>query len=151
MLDVKLKIKIIKYGSKAFSDEVLLRDEVLWRPLGLHLGEGELEQEKTDCHVGAFLGKRLAGCLVLTPNGKGRMKMRQVAVRPEYQGLGIGKLMLEFSEGLALCLGFSSMIADAQKRAEGFYLKSGYASEGGEFIEVGIPHVLVVKKLGRGI
>jgi histone acetyltransferase (RNA polymerase elongator complex component) len=60
----------------------------------------------------------------------------------------IGAQLLAHAEAWAAQAGFRLMIAHARVGAEGFYLKLGYAQDGGAFEENTIPHVRVVKRLG---
>jgi predicted GNAT family N-acyltransferase len=55
--------------------------------------------------------------------------------------------LIRFSEGFARDRGYVEMIAHARESAAGFYDKLGYARSGDIFLEVGIPHVLVRRRL----
>jgi predicted GNAT family N-acyltransferase len=116
--------------------------------LGLDLTDEELAAESKEIVLGAFVGDALVGTLnlvvVLSPNG---LKMRQVAVRPEMQGKGIGRALVEMSESIAQEAGSGFIKLNARDTAVPFYLALGYESEGEPFEEVGIPHRLMVKYL----
>ncbi|MFN5423307.1 MAG: GNAT family N-acetyltransferase [bacterium] len=142
-----MPIKVIEYGSANYNEMVALRTEILRKPLGLVFSNEELEKEKKDLLIGAFEDDRLMACCILTPLSKTSYKLRQMAVSQKMQRLGIGGLMLQFAENLARDARYNTMIINARTSAIGFYEKMGYAIHGGEFIEVGIPHVEMRKKL----
>jgi predicted GNAT family N-acyltransferase len=73
----------------------------------------------------------------LLPDGHiGRM-----AVRKSARGQGIGAEVLSALLAEAQRLGYGELVLHAQTHAKGFYLKHGFAQNGGEFMEAGIPHV----------
>lgn len=143
------EIKLITYGSKEYTDELALRDEVLRRPLGLCIKNDDLSAEGGDFHIGGFANNRLCGVVVLTPTATpGDIKMRQVAVHPALRGRGCGALMARFAQRLAAEQGFRRIVLHARKTAVPFYEKLGYHTQGGEFIEVTIPHRAMWLELG---
>ena len=134
-------------GTKEYEQAIRLREAVLRVPLGLVLTEGELADEPNCCHLGGFDGERLVAVLLLRPLDEQTVKMRQVAVHPEFQNLGMGSRLVAFAEGFAKERGFAKMVAHARGTAVDFYRKAGYATVGDEFIEQTIPHRLVTKEL----
>jgi predicted GNAT family N-acyltransferase len=75
-------------------------------------------------------------------------KLERMAVERRYRGAGAGRRLLEVAEVEARRQGASSMTLHAQRRAEGFYAGAGYVAEGETFIEEGIEHVAMTKRLG---
>jgi predicted GNAT family N-acyltransferase len=75
-------------------------------------------------------------------------KRERMAVERRYRGAGAGRRLLEVAEVEARRQGASSMTLHAQRRAEGFYAGAGYVAEGETFIEEGIEHVAMTKRLG---
>ena len=142
-----MPIKVIEYGSAQHKEMVALRMEILRKPLGLEFSAEEFDKEKKDLLIGAFEDDKLMACCILTPLSTACYKLRQMAVRQKMQRLGIGALMLQFAENLARDARYSIMILNARTTAIGFYEKMGYSIHGDEFIEVGIPHVEMRKKL----
>lgn len=141
-------VRRIAHGSAAWRATVRLRDAVLRRPLGLVFDPAHLAAESDSIHLAAYEGGRLAGCLVLTPLDAHRIRMRQVAVRPDRQGRGIGSRLVRRSEAVAAALGFRSMVLHARASAVPFYLALGYRVTGPEFVEVSLPHRPMAKALG---
>lgn len=59
--------------------------------------------------------------------------IHRLAVRPDYQGRGIGKLLLEYVEQLAIQRGYTSIRLDVystNNEAVGLYTKYGYVNKG---------------------
>lgn len=140
-------IRLIGYGSTEYLQELELRDAILRRPLGMSIRQDDLSQEMDHYHVGCFISDQLTGVLVLTPQGDGSIKMRQVAVDQAFQRQGAGSAMVEFAEQLASQKGFQKMVLNARREAVPFYLRLGYEVNGDEFHEVGIPHVRMTKRI----
>jgi predicted GNAT family N-acyltransferase len=74
-------------------------------------------------------------------------KLERMAVERGYRGVGAGRRLLEGAEDEARRQGAKSMTLHAQRRAEGFYAGAGYVAEGETFIEEGIEHVAMTKRL----
>ena len=134
-------------GTRDYEQALLLREAVLRTPLGLALTEEELADESNCRHLGGFDGERLTAVLLLRPLDEQTVKMRQVAVHPEFQALGLGSQLVAFAESFAKERGFTQMAAHARATALAFYRKAGYKVLGDDFIEATIPHRLVTKQL----
>ena len=141
-------IETFSYGSEQYRQALILRDRVLRKPLGLNFTAEELKKDEGDIHFGLFNGDTILACLILTKTDNQRMKMRQVAVDEDSQGVGLGKKLSEAAEGYAIHNGFTVMFCNARKTAVPFYEKLGYHTVGDEFVEVNIPHYLMEKQLG---
>ena len=75
----------------------------------------------------------------LLPDGHiGRM-----AVQKALRGTGIGRFLLTSLLREAQRLGHTTLVLHAQTYAVGFYLRHGFQPEGSEFMEAGIPHILM--------
>ena len=73
----------------------------------------------------------------LMPDGRiGRM-----AVLAPWRGRGVGAALLEALMAEARRRGFREVYLHAQSGAKDFYLRHGYAIEGEEYLEAGIPHI----------
>lgn len=141
------EIRLVKYGSPEYFATVELRREVLRKPLGLEFNQDQLDAESGDYHWALLLAGEPLACLILTPIGAGNLKMRQVAVRPDLQGQGLGRQLVAASEVWALGQRFGRMELHARDTAVPFYLSLGYSLEGEPFEEVGIPHRAMFKDL----
>ena len=143
-----MQILEIQFGTPEFDDAVRLRYDVLRKPLGLEFTTEQLASEFDNFHLAAYDDTGfLVGYLNLTPVDDERVKMRQVAVRPECQGGGVGKGLVIASEAFAVRLGFKKMVLHARETAVPFYQKLNYKIVGERFEEVSIPHFLMKKTL----
>ena len=134
-------------GTDDYEQALRLRETVLRVPLGLTLTKAELSDDSNCCHLGGFDDGRLIAVLLLRPLDALTVKMRQVAVHPEFQALGLGSQLVAFAESFAKERGFTQMAAHARATALAFYRKAGYKVLGDDFIEATIPHRLVTKQL----
>ena len=138
----------VRSTSPAYALAVALRHEVLRIPLGLAFTVDQLASESDSHHLVALdEGGRILGCLMLTPRAGGEVQMRQVAVKPDRQGTGLGRALALEAEAKARALGFTRMMLHARDTAIGFYGRLGYAPEGDRFLEVGIVHQQMAKRL----
>lgn len=103
--------------------------------------------ESSDFHLGLFQSDELVATLVLTTQTESEVKMRQVAVAPEFQRQGLGRRLVAFSEDFAKSKGFKAMVLNARDTAIEFYLRLGYEAYGEPFEEVTIPHQAMRKSL----
>ncbi len=142
-----MALKILDHGSEEYRQMVKLRDDILRRPLGLSLSPEELETEKDNMLIGAFEDEDMLGCCMLVEEDPQTVRLRQMAVLNDLQGKGIGRALMNFAENLARDRGYKMLSMHARKNVVGFYEKMGYKVKGDEFIEVTIPHVVMVKTL----
>lgn len=135
-----IDVREISHGSELYLAAVELRREVLRRPLGLDFTPEQLRDEASDRHLAALASGEVVGTLILTPRLDDSMQMRQVAVHPLRQRMGIGIQMVHFAELTARISGVRRIILHARDTAVPFYLALGYELEGEPFTEVSIPH-----------
>jgi predicted GNAT family N-acyltransferase len=142
-----MNFKEIIYNSPEYHNSLKLRYEILRKPLGLDFSEEFLSDEINNFHLGVFEKEQIIAVVLLKPIDNKIIKMRQFAVDSQFQGLGIGRKLTEFSEQFAREKKFQQIILHARKTAVGFYIKLGYTIVDEEFIEVGIPHFKMQKKI----
>lgn len=142
-----MALKLIDHNSTEYQQMVKLRLDILRKPLGLSFTPEELEAEKDDILIGAFEDDQMLGCCLLTKTEPGTVRLRQMAVSGSLQGKGIGRQMMQFAENVARDFGYKRITMHARDSAIGFYEKFGYKPEGGEFIEVSLPHHVMEKRL----
>lgn len=140
-------LKWVPHGSPEYMQAVALRLHVLREPLGLNFSPEELAREADHFHLTAYLAESLVGCLVLVPLEAGEIKMRQVAVAPDWQGGRVGSEMVKEAERFARERGFKLMTLHARQNVVPFYSRLGYTTEGDVFEEVTIPHQKMLKRL----
>ena len=137
---------LIVHGSDEYEETVALRDEVLRKPLGLSYDPTELAGEKESFHFALRDGVELVACLVLKPLDERCIKMRQLAVRENVQGKGLGRELVNYAHSFAKGRGYEEIVLHARETARGFYEKLGYEAEADSFTEVGLPHLIMRKK-----
>jgi len=140
-------LKQIDHGTSEYQKMVNLRYQILRQPLGLSFSDEELARENEDLLIAAFDDEDMLGCCVLSEVGNSTLRVRQMAVQNNLQGKGIGASIMSFAENLARDKGYKSLMMHARNTAIGFYEKFGFATVGDEFIEVGVPHHAMEKKL----
>jgi ribosomal protein S18 acetylase RimI-like enzyme len=142
-----MAIKQLYHGSKEYRQMVNLRLEIMRKPLGLIFSDDELQKEKDDVLIGAFDEEVIIGCCILSKIDNNTVRLRQMAVQKNQQGIGIGESMMAFAENIARDRGYKLLTMHARDTAIGFYEKYGYKVKGTAFIEVNIEHHQMEKKL----
>jgi predicted GNAT family N-acyltransferase len=120
-----------------YASEVDLRYRVLREPLGMRRDQVGFEGEATALHVVATEDSRVIGC-VLFDFRSGRL--RAMAVEPTLQRSGVGRLLVRRLEEEVSRRRIEEIRLHARADVVGFYEKLGYAVRGEPFVEVGIPH-----------
>ena len=142
-----IRIKEIAFGSNDFKRAVTIREEILRIPLGISFSMEELEREASDIHIAGFSDETMIATLVLSPQNKEIIRMRQVAVHSGYQKRGIGKQLVEFSENFAVKRGYKKMILHSREDVIPFYTKLNYTVFGDRFESVSLPHFCMERQL----
>ena len=139
----------IQFGSDEFRMECELRQDVLRAPLGLDLCMENLDAEKHQLHFGLFDDNgKLVACVIAVVISPTQVKIRQMAVASGKHGNGWGRKLLMNVESDIAARGIQTVTLRARKNVAGFYERLGYMRYGGtDFIEVGIPHVAMHKRL----
>ena len=109
----------------------------------------EAEQDGRDpeaLHVLAFDDGRLVGTCRLLLTGD-RARLGRLAVDREARGRGAGAAILAEAERVARRAGAEMMRLHAQVDALRLYERAGYAAEGEVFLEEGIEHLTMERRL----
>ena len=141
-------IREAPFGSELYDEVTELRRALLRRPLGLDFTADELAREKHDTHLAALEGRAVVGALLLRKVDGRTARIMRMAVAVERQGRSIGRRLVEHAEARARRAGFDTMVMHARATAVGFYEKCGYRTVGDEFLEQGIPHIRMERRLG---
>ncbi|AUZ28560.1 GNAT family N-acetyltransferase [Bacillus cabrialesii] len=87
------------------------------------------------------------------PVGTGRVriidqtgKLERICILKPYRKFGLGKVIINGLENIMKEKGISAFKLHGQTQAAGFYKKLGYQITSQEFMEDGIPHVLMTKE-----
>lgn len=140
----------IPFATPALDTAVDLRNRVLRIPLKLEFDADDIAGEWQQHHFGLFsLQHDLVACAILKyTDDPSVIKMRQVAVEPECQNLGIGKRLVDDIEHWCSIKEVSKITLHARDESVKFYDKLGYKKIGQPFEEVGLKHFLMEKILG---
>ena len=105
----------------------------------------ELDGADADCtHVLAFDrdGQAIATARLMPDGRIGRM-----AVRHAWRRQGVGSALLHALLEQAARQGLARVYLHAQRQACDFYARQGFAQDGAEYLEAGIPHQTMVRQL----
>lgn len=144
-----MALQLLDYGSHWYQQSLALREQVLRLPLGRTLDAQDVAGEAQQWHLGLVQHEALLACLVIRPELQPLAKLRQMAVQPALQGQGLGKRLVLTVEQWLIARDFDQIKLDARLTALGFYQSLGYQALGSPFEQVGIPHVLMNKRLVR--
>lgn len=106
----------------------------------------ELEWDEADqqaLHAVAYnrLGAPVATARLLAGGRAGTVQLGRMAVHRFLRGSGVGRSVLLALVAAARARGETQVLLHAQRSAEGFYARLGFARVGEPFEEAGIPHV----------
>ena len=103
----------------------------------------EVERDGRDAGCVHVLAESTDG----TPIGAGRLmpdgRIGRMAVLREWRGAGVGGAMLRALMAEAKRRGHRDTHLHSQAQAKAFYERHGYVVDGDEYLEAGIPHVLM--------
>jgi predicted GNAT family N-acyltransferase len=84
---------------------------------------------------------------VVVPLAQEVWKIRQMAVATNYQGQGLGRQVMRTIEEKARAEAVATLVLHAREDAVAFYERLGFVGEGEMFLEIGISHLLMTKRL----
>lgn len=129
-----------------YQTERELRNVVLLRPVGVPDYGWEM-RDKESHHIVALEAGAVVGCVLLWPAGGGRGQLMQMAVAPEHQGKGIGRILVRAVLNKAVETNLQTVFCHARAEVIPFYAKLGFTGVGERFEEVGLEHLLMECKL----
>ncbi len=144
----RMEFRLIEHGSAEYDQSVELRDRILRKPLGLQFLPEQLAAEHGSCHVAGFLDGIIRACCIVVAGDERKFQVRQVAVDDGLQRQGYGEQLMQFAEAQIERLGGDTVFCHSREVAQSFYEKLGYTTIGDPFVEVGITHILMEKRLG---
>lgn len=134
----------------AASDTYDLRHTILWpeKPFSYVI----LEEDETGQHFGAFVSPpgsddELIGIISLFIKDSGEARFRKFAMKPEWQGKGIGSRLLNHAIEVATRAGANHIWCDARQSALPFYQRFGMQSHGDVFYKGDIPYLRMRRSL----
>jgi predicted GNAT family N-acyltransferase len=97
-------------------------------------------------HIVALDGLDVIGTCRLLLRGP-VARLGRLAVEPERRGRGVGEAILARADDVARAAGCERVDLHAQTYAKRLYLVAGYSERGRTFVEEGIEHVAMEKRL----
>lgn len=121
-------ITLIPQTAQEWEKYYQLRYTVLREPWSQLKGSEKLQDEDQADHVMIIDDEthEIVGVARMQINTPTQAQVRCVAVAPQVQGKGVGKLLMKYLEELAQQKGIKEIILDARENAVKFYLSMGY-------------------------
>ena len=136
--------QIIAHDSADYREMLELRYRVLREPLDIAYRKAytpeQIAAEADAVLIVACADGKIIGSLLLRPLDKQTAQMRQVAVDKDWQGRGVGRLLVAFAEQTAAERDICEILLHAREVVLPFYERLGYEPFGELFLEVGLPH-----------
>lgn len=133
-------------GDDELAAAIELRKRVFCQEQGVS-EEEELDGRDADAlHYVALVDGRVVGtCRVLSDGGSARLG--RLAVQRDHRRRGIADALLAAAETDARAAGRPALVLSAQVSALPLYERAGYAARGERYLEAGIEHVVMEKRL----
>lgn len=133
--------------SNVYQDAVAIRFKVFVQGQGVPSAI-EIDQNESHCIYFVLYNEAhqaIATVRLLPDSESNQVTLQRMAVFDDYQGKGIGSLLLQEAEKVAQEQSFHSISLHAQLGALDFYLKNAYKAVGHVFEEAGIQHITAEK------
>ncbi|NLZ66799.1 MAG: GNAT family N-acetyltransferase [Clostridiaceae bacterium] len=130
----QLNFRIIDTDSDDYGQTLLIRHEILRRPLGKSIAEDDLSRENEDCILGAFYGEQLIAMATLKDSSEKDALLRYVVVDETWRRSGIGTAIILRLEEEARRRNKKSIRLMARITVVPFYENLGYSKIGEPFI-----------------
>lgn len=136
-----VSIKRITLEDPLYQQERNLRNRILLRPIGIP-DFGWEHNDNNSWHFVATKDDQVIGCVVLVRLDEGATKTQliQMAVEQEFQGHGVGRMLVEQLIAFALKNKVQEIEIHARDEVTAFYEQLGFEIVGEPFYEVGIKH-----------
>lgn len=142
-----MKFQQVNTISPLYRQSLQLREAVLRQPLGLTLTKQDTHDDVNQLHFVLTDHETVVATVTFNPISKTTYKLRQMAVSPSHQGLGLGRKIITAAEKSLITAGATEVTMAARDTAIEFYQNLGYETVGGKFQEVGITHIVMTKHL----
>ncbi len=135
------------FGLAGYERTKTLREEVFMAEQGVGYDFDSYDEKAW--HIAGYDGDVLIGTARAYPLSGRCWKIGRVCVKKEYRGTYIGDLMMKTLQDKIVSEGGVEAVVSAQIGAKGFYEKEGYTASGEEYMEDGIPHILMQLDLSK--
>jgi len=113
-------------SSQDFEQYFHLRWKILRKPWAEPEGSEQDEHENSSYHVMVKDGDKVIGVARLQNIAPGVAQVRYMGIDDDYQGKGIGRLMMQHIETYARDSNIDEIFLHARENALGFYIALGY-------------------------
>lgn len=110
----------------------------------------EIEQDALDPDCHHVIARDAHGNAIGTGRLTPRHTLGRLAVLREWRGHGVGDALLQALVAYARELGWRDLSLHSQASAIGFYLRHGFLPQGAPFVEAGIDHLTLSRRLDGG-
>ncbi len=143
-----IKISRISMEDPFYQQERDLRNRILLRPIGIP-DFGWEHNDASSWHFIASEGGKVIGCVVLVrlDQQASKTQLIQMAVEREFQGQGVGRMLVEHLISFASENRVREIRIHAREDVTAFYERLGFEIVGEPFEEVGIKHRHMLKQL----
>ena len=142
-----MKIKEIQYKSEDYEKLLLFRFQNLRKPLNLEWSKEDLQGEDKQNHFSVMHNLEIIGSLCLKKIDTQTIKLRQMAIKKEYQKKGYGSEVIRFTESFARHNNYKIIILTARLSALEFYEKNSFNTSGKIFNDVTVDSIKMFKFL----
>jgi predicted GNAT family N-acyltransferase len=136
-----MEFKEITFGLADYQHSLVLRDQLLRRPLGKVLSESDTHDDVNQRHFGIFIQDELQACVVIKPLPHNQATLRQMAVASHLQGQGLGQHLIIQTQIALKKDGCQHIELSARETAQVFYEKLGYQTKDQAYLEHDISHI----------
>ena len=123
-----------------------LRERVFCGEQGVSLEADRDGRDREAVHLVAICEDRVIGTCRLLFRGR-EARLGRLAVEPDERGRGVAAAILQEADRVSAATGADRISLHAQTYALDLYIRDGYRERGGHFMEEGIEHVAMEKRL----
>ncbi|MEL6225322.1 MAG: GNAT family N-acetyltransferase [Cyanobacteria bacterium J06627_8] len=151
-MDIQYPLKAIDYSGDDYYQAAQLRYELFYKVHNISFDAIFDSSEATDQHF-AIVAPSTNQVLAygrLGQNKPHEFQIYQMVVRPDCQGQGLGKQLLDGLTDAAIRQGAMRIVLLARVTKQGFYQRSGFEPVGEVFPSAmtGVPHITMQKTVG---
>ncbi|WP_421890880.1 GNAT family N-acetyltransferase [Marinoscillum sp.] len=142
-----MKLRMVIADEKDDLDRALkIRSEVFVKEQGVPSHLDHDADDDTSIHLLAYADKELIGTGRLTWVPHSGWQLARIAVIKPYRGLGIGRMIIENLEAIALSKKANRVFLRPHKHLQPFYEKLGYRLMNGEVIRIQNLELVIMEK-----
>jgi len=153
-----MNITSVMFATPEYDELVAMRIATLYEPLNAEITIEDFAKEYKDVHLRIQNEEQVLIAAVVAKvceeedefmNKRKICLFRQVVVRKELQGAGLGRDVLDALEKLLIGKGYKEIRLHAHVGVLDFYTKLGYVKHGKEFTAYGIKQHVMKKKIQK--